>query len=80
MKKVVCLVHENIEKAGYIYGQDWEQALMIHDELQLLVKDELVEDIEEIVLDCFPAAGDYFGFKCLIEGDGKSGDTWADTH
>ncbi len=80
MKKVVCLVHEKIEKAGYIYGQDWEQALMIHDEIQLLVKDEHVDDIEEIVLDCFPAAQEYFGFKCLIEGDAKSGDTWASTH
>ena len=80
MKKVVCLVHERLEEAGFVYDRDWQQALMIHDEIQLLVKDEHVETIEQIVLECFPAAQEFYGFKCLIEGDAKAGITWADTH
>ncbi len=80
MKKVVCLVHDKLTEAGYKYDHDWQQVLMIHDEIQLMVKEEHVEPITEIVLQCFPLAGDYFDFKCRIDGDARSGLTWADTH
>ena len=80
MKQVVVRINERLEDAGLVYDQDWQQVLMIHDEVQLLVKDEHALKVQEIVLECFPDAGDYLGFKCRIEGDSKLGTNWAETH
>jgi hypothetical protein len=81
MKQVVVLIHENIEKnLGLEYGKDWEQLLMVHDEVQLACHPEHTEAIREQAMLAFPQAQEFFDFKCLIEGDSRVGTTWADTH
>ncbi|ADD95107.1 5B protein [uncultured phage MedDCM-OCT-S04-C348] len=35
MKQVVINIHKNLVSAGLVYGQDWHQHGMIHDEIQL---------------------------------------------
>ena len=81
MKQVVINVHNNIDSALTLpYGAEWEQMLMVHDEIQLTCKPEHTEQIREQALQAFPQAGEFFGFKCKIEGDSRVGKTWADTH
>ena len=80
MKQVVIEVHKKMEEAGLIYGIDWSQHAFIHDELQLSCKADLVDKVKELALAAFPAAGEFFGFRCKIEGDAKDGYYWADTH
>ena len=81
MKQVVINMHNNIEQnLALPHGQEWEQMLMIHDEVQLACKPEHTEHIREQALQAFPQAGEFFGFKCTIEGDSRVGKTWADTH
>ena len=81
MKQVVVTVHKNIEEnLGLVHGQDWEQLLMIHDEIQVACKPQYTAAIQEQALAAFPQAQQFFGFRCLIEGDSRVGKTWADTH
>jgi DNA polymerase I-like protein with 3'-5' exonuclease and polymerase domains len=80
MKQVVINLHESMEEAGYVYGIDWQQHAMIHDELQLSCKPEFIEQVKEKALAAFPAAQEFFDFQCKIEGDARVGDNWAQTH
>jgi DNA polymerase III epsilon subunit-like protein len=80
MKQVVINLHQSMEEAGYQYGVDWQQQGMIHDEIQVSCKQNLVETLKEHALNAFPAAQQFFGFRCPIQGDAKVGYTWLDTH
>lgn len=80
MKQVVINLHKNAKDAGLIYGVDWQQNAMIHDEIQLSCPLNLVENLSQLALKSFPEAGEFFNFRCPIEGDINKGKTWADTH
>lgn len=81
MKQVVVFTHRNIEQnLGLVYGQDWQQLLMVHDEIQIACHPEHTDKIREQAMMAFPQAQEFFGFNCLIEGDSRVGKTWADTH
>ena len=80
MKQVVVNIHNALADVGLVYGIDWHQHAMIHDEVQLSCPDGMQETIIKKVLDSFVYAGDFYGFKCKIEGDAKVGYTWYSTH
>lgn len=81
MKQVVINIHNNIQKKlGLVHGQDWEQLLMIHDEVEITCKPKYTQAIMEQAMLAFPQAQKFFGFRCLIEGDARIGKTWADVH
>ena len=81
MKQVVITLHNRIDQElGLVYGNDWEQALMVHDEIQLTCKPVHTKAIQEQALLSFPEAGEFFGFGCMIEGDSRVGHDWSQTH
>jgi len=81
MKQVVINIHKNIQSALSLpYGQNWEQVLMVHDEIQIACDPEYTSAIQEQAMLAFPQAGEHFGFRCKIEGDSRVGNTWAETH
>lgn len=81
MKQVVINIQNNItNNLSLVYGEDWEQMLMIHDEVQVAAKPEHIVKIQEQAMAAFPQAQDFFGFRCLIEGDSRVGSNWAETH
>jgi len=81
MKQVVVTIHNNIEtNLGLVHGDDWEQLLMVHDEVQIACHPKHTAAIREQAMNAFPQAQEFFGFKCKIEGDSRVGHTWADTH
>lgn len=81
MKQVVIFTHNNIENnLGLVHGHNWEQLLMVHDEIQIACHPEYTELIREQAMLAFPQAQEFFGFQCLIEGDSRVGKTWAETH
>ena len=81
MKQVVVTVHNNIKQnLGLEHGRDWEQLLMIHDEIQVACKPEYTKAIQDQAMAAFPQAQEFFGFRCLIEGDSRVGKTWSETH
>jgi hypothetical protein len=80
MKQVVINIKRNLEEADLIYGRDWMQVAMIHDEVQLVCLPEHEELVKTQALAAFPQAQQTFNFQCLIEGDVKVGYTWLDCH
>lgn len=52
----------------------------IHDEGQFKVRNDQVEEFEEICLAAFPAVEKYFNFRCPLAGEAKHGPDWAHTH
>ena len=80
MKQVVINIHTDMDELGYVHGIDWQQAAMIHDEVQLACKPALTDVLKSVALDAFPKAQHFFNFRCPIDGDAKVGYTWFDTH
>jgi DNA polymerase I-like protein with 3'-5' exonuclease and polymerase domains len=81
MKQVVVFAQRNIEQnLGLVYGQDWEQHLFVHDEVEVSCKPQYTEAVREQVLNAFPQAQEHLGFRCKIEGDSRVGKTWYDVH
>jgi DNA polymerase I-like protein with 3'-5' exonuclease and polymerase domains len=80
MKQVVINLHNNMHDQGFVYGVDWHQHGMIHDEIQLSCPPHLVDAVTAQALRSFPQSQEFFGFACPIEGDAKTGKTWFDTH
>ena len=80
MKQVVINTHQNMKKIGLEYGKDWEQMLMVHDEIQIACDPKHTEAVREQAMIAFPQAQEFFGFRCLIEGDSRVGFTWQETH
>jgi DNA polymerase-1 len=81
MKQVVINIHNNIEQnLGLTHGKDWEQVLMVHDEVQLVCNPRYTERIRDQAMAAFPQAQKFFGFQCEIEGDSRVGSDWSATH
>ena len=80
MKQVVVNIHKSLADAGFIYGEHWHQHAMIHDEVQLSCQPGMQSDIITHLLQAFIDAGNFYQFKCKIEGDAKVGYTWYSTH
>jgi DNA polymerase I-like protein with 3'-5' exonuclease and polymerase domains len=81
MKQVVINIQNNIKNnLGLDYDNDWQQLLMVHDEVQIACKPQHTEAIREQAMLAFPQAQEFFGFRCLIEGDSRVGSNWSETH
>jgi len=80
MKQVVINLHQTMYDRGYFYGQDWQQHGMIHDEIQVSCPPAMVDTLTSVALDAFPAAQQFFGFQCPIDGDAHVGYSWDQTH
>lgn len=59
---------------------DYEFVGNIHDEFQIQVKDEHVELVKSLCPLAMTKAGEFFNFRCRIDGEAKSGSSWAHTH
>ena len=80
MKKATCILWEDLEAAGFKYGSDVVQVLHIHDEYQLYVRKGIEEQVGEIAVNAIRKAGDYFKFRCPLDGEYKVGANWKETH
>ena len=82
-KKWVCLVEENMRKAGYKHGWDGDFAMMawIHDECQIACRTkEIAEDCCRIAQESMRQTQAFFNFKCQLDTEGKIGCNWAACH
>ena len=80
MKQVVIELHNKMYDLGYVYGHDWQQHGFIHDEIEVSCPPAMVDTLTSVALEAFPAAQQFFGFQCLIEGDAHVGYSWDQTH
>nr|BAR36658.1 DNA polymerase I (TIGR00593) [uncultured Mediterranean phage uvMED] len=79
-KRWVVLLHDMLEAEGYSYGHDYAQVAFVHDEVQLMVKDEHVDSIGRIAVHAIELSGEYYGFRIPLTGEYRGGRNWADTH
>lgn len=80
MKKATCILWDDLTAAGFKYGADVVQVLHIHDEYQLYVRKGIEEQVGEIAVNAIRKAGDYFKFRCPLDGEYKVGANWKETH
>ena len=80
MKKALCILNDDIEAKGWKINEDVAFVLNVHDEYQAEVKPELVEEYKVMAVEAIRKAGEYFGFRCPLDGEAKVGDSWYDTH
>ena len=80
MKKALCILNDDIEAKGWKINDDIAFVLNVHDEYQAEVKPELVEEYKVMAVEAIRKAGEYFGFRCPLDGEAKVGDSWYDTH
>jgi DNA polymerase I len=80
MKQVVIELHNKMYDLGYVYGHDWQQNAMIHDECQLSCPAAMVDTLTSVALEAFPASQQFFDFQCPIHGDAHVGYSWDQTH
>ena len=82
MKKALVLFVDLMEEAGYPEGENWEFLLNVHDEFQLEFNPEVIqeEEIKKLAVLSIVDAGEYFNFRCPLDGEAQVGDSWAETH
>lgn len=80
MKKALCILVDDIEAKGWKINDDIAFVLNVHDEYQAEVKPELVEEYKVMAVEAIRKAGEYFGFRCPLDGEAKEGESWYDTH
>lgn len=80
MKKALCILCDDIEAKGWKINDDIAFVLNVHDEYQAEVKPELVEEYKVMAVEAIRKAGNYFGFRCPLDGEAKVGESWYDTH
>ena len=82
-KKWVCLVEENMRKAGYKHGWDGDFAMMawVHDEVQVAcLTKEIAEDCVRIAQESMRQTQEFFKFNCQLDTEGSVGKNWFDCH
>ena len=82
-KKWVCLVEENMRKAGYKHGWDGDFAMMawVHDETQIACRTrKIAEDCVRIAQESMRQTQEFFKFNCQLDTEGEIGDNWYDCH
>lgn len=80
MAYAYILVHEEMERRGYVLHRDWSSLIFYHDEFQTECKPELADTLGQVMCDAIKLAGEHFQIECPHAGDYTIGTTWADTH
>jgi DNA polymerase I len=80
MKRALIEFHKLAAEAGYSLDRDYHLVANIHDEIQLECYPESAEVLGKLLVRGMQLAGEYFNFRCPIDGEYKIGNNWAETH
>lgn len=79
-KRWVVEFNRLAREAGYVRNKDFRQVAFVHDELQILVRKELGDEIGKLCIKAIEVAGAYYKLRVPLTGEYKLGRTWAETH
>lgn len=79
-KLATVLAYDELTTRGYVFGRDWALVAHVHDELQVEAKEEIADEVGQVLVDSMRRAGEKFGFRIPIDGEYKIGANWAETH
>jgi len=80
MKKALIILDESLKAIGLVPGVHYEFVANVHDEWQLEVDEEHGETVGKLAVEAIRKAGEYFKFKCPLDGEYGIGRSWAETH
>ena len=80
MKKATALFYEKATENGWVFGVHYGLSAHVHDEMQVACLEHLAVPIGEALVQSIRDAGEYFNFRCPLDGEYKIGNNWAETH
>ena len=80
MKYYLIAVDTNLQKAGYVYGTEYEWVLNVHDECQCECDEAIAEDVARIMESSFDDVTQQLNFRIPLRGTAQIGDSWSETH
>lgn len=79
-KRATVILYDLLNEKGYTFGKDYALVAHVHDEVQLIAREGIADEIGSSAVDAFRLAGRYYDFRIPIDGEFKVGNHWADTH
>lgn len=76
MKKAALLMNIALRSNGI----DYKQVAHIHDELQFEVREDQANQAKGLLPATITAAGEFFKFRCALDGEARVGKNWSETH
>jgi DNA polymerase I-like protein with 3'-5' exonuclease and polymerase domains len=80
VKQATINLYRELSTRGYIFGKDWAMVAHVHDEYQLQVREDLVDEVSEVAVWSFQEAGRQFNWRCPLDGEAKVGTNWSECH
>lgn len=80
MKRALVLMDAEFQARGWKFGDDYEFVVNVHDEVQIEAREGIAEEVGRIAAQAITDAGDYYEFRCRLDGDYAVGLSWAETH
>lgn len=80
MKKALCILDDDLQAAGLIPGINYEFVANVHDEWQIEVDADKAELAGQMAVQAIRKAGEFFAFRCPLDGAYDIGNNWAETH
>lgn len=80
MKKALCILDDDLQDLELVPGINYEFVINCHDEFQIEVDELLAERVGSTAVRAIAKAGEHFKFRCPLDGEWKSGKSWAETH
>jgi DNA polymerase I-like protein with 3'-5' exonuclease and polymerase domains len=79
MKKACCILKHLVNARG-LGGKNFSFVLNVHDEWQMEVREENTDEVGQLAVQAIRDAGDFFKFRCPLDGEFRIGNNWAETH
>jgi DNA polymerase-1 len=81
MKQADIILWQKLAAMGYPIGcEEVNQVLHYHDEIDMLVREDIADEIGKCIADSITEAAEYFNLNCKLEAEYKVGDNWYDIH
>ena len=79
-KRWVVELDRMLQESEYEYGKDYAQVAFVHDEVQMLVREGIENEIGNIAVRAIGVAGDTYKFRIPLTGEFRYGANWSATH
>lgn len=71
---------QEMDRLGYVHGESWSCLGFFHDEIQVDCREDIAEDIGQILVRTAAESGKLLGLRCPIDAEYSVGGNWAETH
>ncbi len=80
VKMATVFFHAELSTRGWDKGGTVYPVVHVHDEAQVMVREGHEQEVGELFVQCIKRAGEFFKFRCQLDGEWKAGDNWKETH